>query len=239
MAFFFANSVAFYQHRYWRHMAAETYSVKPNADELASYGDAIEIGYRGLDLLVGDALSMAGSDGAVVLATALSQEANLNYEGIGGKFVQRPRDFRKLLDWLGAPASATIEPVMTHQAWASFDTVDEAVTFESLLRGVSAEGDAVFGWRREGPRVLFWCAFIQPPVESLNMTRGDGEAEDFATFFAPVGYVNNSQHHPEGAFWIMSPERAHRIEGQKLPLERASEMTLRILADKGAMREVA
>ncbi|NIA67646.1 hypothetical protein HBA54_03500 [Pelagibius litoralis] len=239
VAFFFANSVAFYQHRYWRHMAAEDYSVKPGADELASYGDAIETGYKGLDLLVRDALKLAGDDGAVVLVTALSQEANLKYEDIGGKFVQRPRDYRKLLDWLGAPVSATVEPVMTHQAWASFETEAEARAFEGQLAGVSAAGEQVFGWRRADNRVMFWCEFIRPVSDDLRMARGNDNEASFVEFFAPVGQVNNSQHHPEGAFWIMSPGRPHRVETGKLPLEKATELTMKILAERPAAPEGA
>ena len=239
VAFFFANSVAFYQHRYWRHMAAEEYSVKPSDEELASYGDAIETGYRGLDLLVGDALRMAGDDGAVVLVTALSQEANLRYEDIGGKFVHRPRDFRRLLDWLGAPASATVEPVMTHQAWASFASEADARSFEAALGKVTAGGEPVFAWRRDGARVMFWCNFIQPLDDGTLMYCGNEESVLFAELFAPVGYVNNSQHHRDGAFWIMSPGRPHRVATAKLPLETAAEMTMNVLSQRQPLHKVA
>ncbi|HIP80315.1 MAG TPA: hypothetical protein EYH07_17885 [Kiloniellaceae bacterium] len=239
VAFFFANSVAFYQHRYWRHMAAEEYSVKPSGDELASYGDAIETGYRGLDLLVGDALRLVGNDGAVVLVTALSQEANLKYEDIGGKFVHRPRDFRKLLDWLDAPASATVEPVMTHQAWASFEDEADARRFETALGQVTAAGEPVFAWRRDVARVMFWCNFIQPLDEAAQMYRRNGASAPFSAFFAPVGYVNNSQHHRDGAFWVMSPGRPHRVAAGKLPLETATEMTMNILPGRQPLRKVA
>lgn len=238
-AFFFANSVAFYQHRYWRHMAVDDYAVKPNAHEMASYGDAIKTGYQALDLLVGDALKMAGSDGAVILVTALSQEANLKYEDIGGKFVHRPRDFRKLLDWLGAAASATAEPVMTHQAWATFETEAEARAFQESLDGVKADGAAVFAHRREKARVMFWCDFIRDVAADLRITRGDGTAAAFAEFFAPVGHVNTSQHHREGAFWIMAPGRSHRVTETRLPLEQATEMTMAVLSGRPPLREVA
>lgn len=83
-ATFYTNSTAFLQHRYWRHMSPELYIVKPSAKEMADYGDAIESSYRHMDKIVGRAAKLVGKKGRLVLATALSQEANLRYEDIGG-----------------------------------------------------------------------------------------------------------------------------------------------------------
>ena len=232
VAFFFANSVAFYQHRFWRHMAADDYANRPAPSEMAAYGNAIETGYRALDSLVGEALDIAGDSGSVVLVTALSQEANLKYEDIGGKFVHRPRDFQKLFTWLGAARGATAEPVMTHQAWASFKNDSDAAAFGELLDGVTAGGTPVFAWRRDGARVLFWCEFMRPVAEDLKMQDRSGRSSEFTDFFAPVGYVNNSQHHPEGAFWIKSPGRSHRVELNRLPLEAAARLTMGLLDEQ-------
>jgi hypothetical protein len=117
LAVFFSNSTAFLQHRYWRHMEPEAYDVKPSRESIETYGTAIRYGYQKMDRLVGDALSMADGQTVVALATALSQQPNLRYEKIGGKFVYRPKDFRRLLDLLGIPGDVSVEPVMTHQAW--------------------------------------------------------------------------------------------------------------------------
>jgi hypothetical protein len=95
-ATFFANSTAFLQHRYWRHMQPDAYQVKPSAAELAAYGDAVEGSYRHMDKLVGRAMKLVGPNGRIVFATGLSQEANLRYEHIGGKFVYRPHSFEAL-----------------------------------------------------------------------------------------------------------------------------------------------
>lgn len=69
-ATFFANSTAFLQHRYWRHMAPETYQVKPSEAEMAAYGHAIEDSYRHMDRLVGKAFALGGPGTRLVLATA-------------------------------------------------------------------------------------------------------------------------------------------------------------------------
>ncbi len=202
-ATFFANSTAFLQHRYWRHMQPEAYQVKPSPTEMAAYGDAIEVSYRHMDQLVGRAMKLVGPRGRVVLATALSQEANLRYEHIGGKFVYRPFDFEDLNAFAGGPASASFEPVMTHQAWASFATEEEAKQFEDALGRIQSNGATVMEWRRSDDRVFFWCRFISRVDDGLTLTNAQtGERRPFAGLFDLVGQVNNSQHNRDGAFWI-------------------------------------
>lgn len=224
-AFFFGNSVAFYQHRYWRHMDPDRYRVKPSAEEMAAYGDAIRYGYREMDKLVGKALALADRETTIVFATALSQQENLAYEDIGGKFVYRPRDFEKLLAWAGAPAGVTVQPVMTHEAWASYATEAEAEACAAALGRVTAGGRPVFDCRREGNRVFFCCAFISKVGSDLMMTDGE-RSVPFADHFALVGQVNNSRHHRDGCLWIARPDGRHVVHEGRLPLEHAADRAL-------------
>ena len=62
---------------------------------------------------------MVGADGMLIVASALSQKANLAHEATGGKSVFRPRGFARLLAWAGAPA-LSVRPVMTHEALATY-----------------------------------------------------------------------------------------------------------------------
>lgn len=227
VAFFFGNSVAFYQHRYWRHMDPSAYAVKPSEAEMASYGDAIRHGYREMDKLVGEAMELAGDDTAIIFVTALSQQANLAYEDIGGKFVYRPRDFDAMMDWLGAPKGWEIQPVMTHQAWASYPTEEEAEACLKAMQSVTANGKPVFMAWREEARVFFCCDFIQKVEDDLAMVKGGAnETTPFAEHFALVGQVNNSKHHPDGCFWVRRPGGTHRRHEEKIPLESAAFHTL-------------
>jgi hypothetical protein len=226
-ATFFANSTAFLQHRYWRHMQPEVYSVKPSAKDMASYGDAIEYSYRHMDRLVARAARLAGPNGRLVLATALSQEANLRYENIGGKFVHRPHSFEKLGAWLNAPGDATYEPVMTHQAWASFRDEAEAAAFGAALTALEADGQPVIYWHRAGNRVFFCCQVKSQVGDDLEIVNtATGARIRFKEMFAPVGQVNNSQHNRDGALWIERSDGAGRVHEGKLPLEQGTALLL-------------
>ncbi len=229
-ATFFANSTAYLQHRYWRHMEPEAYQVKPSTEEMAAYGDAIQTSYRHMDWLLGRAVRLAGPKGRIVFATGLSQEANLRYEHIGGKFVYRPHSFEELNAFMGGP-KATFEPVMTHQAWASFDNTPDADRFEHLIGQLQSNGASVFEWRRSEDRIFFWCRFISKVDADLVLTNAEtGARKDFTDLFGSLGQVNNSQHNRNGCFWVERADGNGRIHDAMLPLQQAMPLLLRMFS---------
>ncbi|MEE2922708.1 MAG: hypothetical protein VYC38_13170 [Pseudomonadota bacterium] len=221
-ATFFANSTAFLQHRYWRHMEPDAYQVKPSEREMADFGDAVEDSYRHMDTIVGKAFDLVGPSGRIILATALSQEANTRYEHIGGKFVYRPHSFKDLFAWAGGPQPTSFEPVMTHQAWASFASEDAAIEAEATLDALQSNGKTIMEWRRTGNRVMFWCGLISRTEPGFELTHAKtGKSIAFDDLFMLVGQVNNSQHCRDGAFWVQSRDGSSRVHADKLPLEHA------------------
>lgn len=229
-ATFFANSTAYLQHRYWRHMEPEVYRVKPSTQEMSAYGDAIQTSYRHMDWLLGRAMRLAGPKGRIVFATGLSQEANLRYEHIGGKFVYRPHSFEELNTFMGGP-KATFEPVMTHQAWASFNNAPDADRFVHLLGQLQSNGATVFEWRRSENRIFFWCKFISKVDTDLVLTNAEtGALKDFADLFGSLGQVNNSQHNRNGCFWMESADGKGLVHSAKLPLEHAMPLLLEMFS---------
>lgn len=239
-ATFFANSTAFLQHRYWRHMEPEAYQVKPSEADMKSYGHAVEESYEHMDALVGRAMKLVGPNGRIVFATALSQEANLRYEHIGGKFVYRPRSFEKLFDWAGAPAALGFEPVMTHEAWATFASEDEAIAAEQALENIQSNGRSVMRHRREGARVFFNCDLISVVEDGFEVTRADtGESIAFDALFHLIGQVNNSQHNRNGCFWVPAGPDGPRVREEVLPLDEATAQILALFETQSAALEPA
>ncbi len=233
-ATFFANSTAFLQHRYWRHMDPGAYQVKPDAAEMAAFGDAVETSYRHMDKLIGRAAKLVGPRGRIVFATGLSQEANLRYEHLGGKYVYRPHYFDALNAFMGGPEKVTFQPVMTHQAWASCETSGDADRFEAGLEGLQANGDSIMWWKRSGNRVFFWNKFISRVEDDLVIhSTITGQRKDFTALFALVGQVNNSQHNRNGAFWVERDDARGAVHPGKLPLEQAAQLILDLFPTGG------
>jgi hypothetical protein len=225
LAVFFSNSTAFLQHRYWRHMDPDAYEVKPTQASIETYGEAIRYGYQKMDRLVGKALAIAGRETAVVLVTALSQQPNLRYEKIGGKFVYRPKDFRRLLDFIGIPNDVSVEPVMTHQAWLSCRDDVQAAECERALLELKMNGEPIMSARHAGNRVYFDCKFISQIRSNAVMSVRE-KSVLFDDYFAFLGEIVNARHHPDGALWISTPRHEHRVHQQKLNLADASQLLL-------------
>jgi hypothetical protein len=233
LAVFFSNSTAFLQHRYWRHMEPEAYRVRPDAEAVLTYGNAIRYGYEQMDRMVGKALAMADERTAIVFVTAISQQPNLRYEDIGGKFVYRPRDFRQLLDLAGIAPHATVEPVMTHQAWLTCRDEPEAASSTAALLRLQMNGEPIMSARQAGNRVFFDCKFISR-VPGDAVIEVQGKRVPFSRYFGAVGEIVNGRHHPDGAFWLHLPGQSdQRLHEDKLPLEEAFQIVLRTAQASG------
>jgi hypothetical protein len=238
LAVFFSNSTAFLQHRYWRHMEPQAYRVRPDEAAMRTYGGAIRYGYERMDRMVGKALSMADERTAVLFVTALSQQPNLRYEDIGGKFVYRPKNFRQLLDLAGIPQGVSVEPVMTHQAWMTCRDDAEAAACARALLELVMNGDSMMSARQLGNRVFFDCKLISPvPEDSIIEVRGRGERVAFAQYFGFVGQIVNGRHHPDGALWLHMPGQSRLVlHEEKLPLEGGFELVLKALSPESAQQ---
>ncbi|MEO1019135.1 MAG: hypothetical protein AAFY56_15790, partial [Pseudomonadota bacterium] len=239
-ATFFANSTAFIQHRYWRHMEPEAYEVKPSAAHMKSYGNAVEDSYREMDKIVGRAMKLVGENGRIVFSTALSQEANTRYEHIGGKFVHRPRNFEQLFNWLGAPAPVSFEPVMTHEAWATYTSAEEAEAAARAMDNLQSNGKSIMEWKLDDHRIFFCSGLISEVEPGFEVRHGEtGEIIQFDKLFMPIGQVNNSQHNRHGCFWIPAGPEGPKVHEGTLPLEQATEKILSLFQLQDAQKAAA
>lgn len=226
-ATFFANSTAFLQHRYWRHMSPESYTVKPSESDMAAYGNAVEDSYRHMDGIIGRTRKLIGKTGRIIFATALSQEANTKYEHIGGKFVYRPHSFEKLFEWAGAPKATSFEPVMTHQAWASYETEDQAKAAQAALNNITSNGAPIIDSRVDENRLFFYSNLISIVEDGFEVTHAtENKRIDYTDLFLLIGQVNNSQHNRHGCFWLPKAGASPTVNDGTLPLEKTTDLIM-------------
>lgn len=223
LATFFLNSTAHFQHMFWRNMDPEPFKVKPTEQENAEYRDAILQGYREMDRIVGDALSIA-QDGrtVIMLASALSQQPCLTYEDAGGKTFYRPRDFKAFAEFAGVRGAFRIEPVMSEQFHMRFDDGDMAASAAVALRGLRVFGREAMAVTVEENSLLTGCCIFDQLSTDAVITRADGGVADFFGVFYQVEGLKSGMHHPDGILWI-------RIPGE-LPDTRATRASLRDIA---------
>ena len=154
---FFINSTAHFQHYYWRSMEPVSFTLKPSAEDQATYGDAILFGYRKMDEIVGECMRLAAPDTSIVLATALSQEAMVKYDDGGGK-ISQTRDFNVFARFCGITSKFHYAPVMAEQFHLDFASEADAIAAETQLTAVKADGGATVMERAGRGRVYFAVA---------------------------------------------------------------------------------
>ena len=217
---FFVNSVAHYQHYYWRNMDPGLFTVKSEAKEQETFADAILYGYQKIDEIVGEILEMADDETSIVFCTALSQQPMLSHEETGGKRMYKPRDQAKLFAFAGITAKYEYAPVMAEQFHLIFATDAEAAEAADKVRALRlASGEELMLVRLNGNRIFSGCNLeAPPPAGSRIVSSASNQAIDFDAMFYPLETVRSGMHHPDGMLWIRTSERRHAMIERKIEL---------------------
>ena len=219
-ATFFLNSTAHFQHFHWREMEPELFTVKPSSADLATYRDAILFGYKQMDQLVGEALSLAGSDTSVVLCTALSQKPMLTHEEAGGRQIFRHHDHQALLQFAGVAGGYEYAPIMSQQFILTFGSEIEAEAALAKIDTLRLDDRQQVMWGKlDGIKVLTGCAVETPPAENAMVSSGaSSEKHRFFDMFYPLDALRSGMHHPDGVLWVRTPSRRHVAMDRKVSL---------------------
>lgn len=214
-ASFFSNSVAHLQHSYWRHMAPEAFTVRPDAGEMAAYGDAIRFGYQATDRLLGKFLKLAKAEGAtLVFMTALSQQPFLRHEEMGGQHFHRLHDVRGFMVRMGI-ACESVDPTMTHQYLAQFASVAQASAAQERLSALGlADGRPIFDFppiSAQPGSLYFGCQISARTARDTPVIDAQGNSTiPFGELFYQIEAIKSGRHHPDGCLWIQTGQhRAH------------------------------
>ena len=201
---FFINSTAHLQHSYWRSFQPERFTVQPSADDLKLYGDAVRFGYRAMDDLLGDMMTLADESGAqIIFMTALSQQPFLKAEASGGKHFYRMHDVEGFFKRFALPFT-DIDPTMTHQYLARFATSeDKALVQQALAAFTLSDGGVLFDFNaHESEGLYFNCNLSRPAATDLTISNRQGPTLPFRDFFYAIDATKSGCHHPVGALWF-------------------------------------
>jgi hypothetical protein len=228
LATLFFNSTAHYQHAFWRNMQPELFTIKPNEREQSAKKDAVLFGYREMDRILGDVMSMVTRDTVIAFATGLSQQPCLAYEAAGGKTFYKPRAMDAMLRFVGIdPSSCDVEPVMSEQFHLRFDDNVSATKAKELLDQTTLDdGRAVFRSRLEGRTVFTGCTLTKslPPTVRIKTARRECA---FLDIFYQIEALKSGMHHRDGMLWVRDPDQAPAVHSQKVPLTAVSGLLLR------------
>ena len=198
---FFVNSVAHIQHAYWRNFEPDKFSI---TDDNPVYADAMRQAYRRIDKIVARIMRLAEScNMKIMLASALSQQPYTKEEATGGRKYYRPRDVRKLLDYLKIkPISC--DPVMTHQYILHFENDTNLTEAKQILHSAilktGAEDKPLFTIVDARGGIIFDChPRGDVPQDTIVHLANYGDMT-FESLFYKINEMKSGFHHPEGIF---------------------------------------
>lgn len=203
-ATFFINSTAHLQHAYWRHMDPGAFVIRPSAQELADYGDAVLYGYQAMDRLLRDFAALTERDTVVILCSALSQQPYLKRENEGGQRFYRLRDVEAFLGMVGITPVMS-EPVMTHQYLVRFANAAAASDAATALQAIRVGGEQVFAAVVSDNDSLYVGCKLFKLVPDEAMLTGLRNRNDPLPFFDHLYLLDGTKsgrHHPDGVLWI-------------------------------------
>ncbi len=200
---FFSNSTAHLQHSYWRHMDPDAFMVKPKQDDMTIYGDAIFLGYKAMDKMLGRLQTMAGPRDLLIFATGLSQQPFLRKEAEGGQHFYRLRNVESFLAMLDITYKS-VEPVMTHQFMMRFDTDAQSKHAVERLSAVRLGDLAAFGFHDHGETGIYFGLEPHHQIEAdaqLTTTLSNSSWGFFDQAYQ-IDAIKSGCHHPDGMLWF-------------------------------------
>jgi hypothetical protein len=215
-ATFFSNSVAHYQHHYWRDFEPQKFGVDASSISV-SKKNAILASYQHSDSILGKARKLVGGDCAVIFATALSQKPyteSLRYH-------YHINSLEQFLKDMGASFSANYKPVMAAEFAMEFPDDNEANKAVQFLENFQMDSNEYF---HVGNNQLFLvtpvgegrlhvqcrCTKNTDSNAMFFSKENPNEFYSFSKYFYEMGEVKAGVHSPIGLYWFYRPSEAPR-----------------------------
>lgn len=216
---FFSNSTAHFQHKFWRYMEPENFTLKPTQLEQQKYKDAILYAYQNHDELIGRVFALAEKDTKIILSSALSQQPYTLKDSEGGKRYYRPIDIHQIPARFELLNVDKINPVMSHQFHIVCKDEESATHNFNLLSEYNCQSDQLFSLRLEGENIFGGCRVSTEIPKGSHYSLGE-KTFLFDDVFYLADNLKSGMHHPHGVLWVYKGLEKENKQGI-IPLEEA------------------
>ncbi len=184
-ASFHTNHVAHYMHTYWKAMQPEAFSQPASADEVRTFGRAIEYGYRTADALLARMLKLLDPETTLVVASSMGQKPFVSKHE-RGKAIALFRSPDQLLEILGVGGQAKTLTTMSGQFNIYADTASTRDFIVGALRTayIDSPGRRMFDLYSVGNCVTVNLRTLEQEI-----------AEDARCFFPRAGQTRSFRYH--------------------------------------------
>ena len=113
-ASFHTNHVAHYMHTYWKAMKPEIFPQETSAEEVRTYGRAVEFGYQSADELLSRVVKLVDENTVLMIASSMGQQPFIS-DLKKGKAINQLKSLDRLMQILGVEHKARALSTMSDQ----------------------------------------------------------------------------------------------------------------------------
>ena len=203
---FFSNSVAHFQHAYWRYLQPEKFSSDIGKENYELYKDSIYYGYSKLDQLLGNFTKLAEKHNyKLIVCSALSQRPYLAYENSGGRHYYRLNDEWLFLNQLGIDTKEVkIYPIMAQQYKLTVKDPSKTNQYLELLSQVKihSEDTQVFDATSDEDGIItFGCQVFKPISDDTKISFNENHFNFYDSFYK-MQDIKSGEHDPTGLLFL-------------------------------------
>lgn len=221
----FLNSVAHYQHHYWRKYNKEIFDDTIQCPQIRKDDDPIRYGYQMYDDILGEVIKSANEKTLVTIVSGLTQEPYIADEERGGLYYFRLKNHQHFLQSLGIEYE-DIKPLMSRDWIAYFKNVNDADYYTSVLKNLTINNVPLFNIKEHAQTSIFvetqFASWVDK--EALIFDQVRNQTFSFSNHFILTA-VKSGHHNGNGVFFSSAkvfPEDATT----RYPLSKIYDLTL-------------
>lgn len=221
----FLNSVAHYQHHYWRNFQNELFNHSVTSPDCKTTHDPVTYGLKIYDKIIGHILKYAQNpDTLVIIASGLSQQPFLGKEHEGGMSYYRLYSHDKLMKALGLE-NFRVLPMMSRDWQIEAPNQEQLDHAKAVLSALHVNNEPIFKILQNTANSLFVETAITRGLTD-NTTIKDQHHKIIGIFnhyFRKIA-VKSGHHIGEGSLWLSTKIDNHKKN--QLPLTSLYPFTL-------------
>lgn len=224
----FLNSVAHYQHHYWRNFDKSPFDPAINYTDIESDHDPVTFGYEMYDKILGDIMKLADDKTLVIVVSALTQVPYVEKEEQGGMNYYRLNNHQEFSETIGLDSDAyKIFPLMSRDWQVKYEDEPSRKRALDILKNLSINGSPLFNLKENTPGYIFIETEYTKGVErgdKIMDAQGNPIAE-FNNVFTNIA-IKSGHHSGIGNLWVSDTAVNSRSE---MPLTDLYGLTLEAL----------
>jgi hypothetical protein len=200
------NHAAHFMHHYWRAWSDAGFAHKSPPEERARYGEAVPLGYRLCDELLGRFVQLIDSDTVLLVCSSMGQQPFANASYREGKIIVRFRDVAEFLRRIDAQGVTEIVPTMVPQVNLrvpdAAQRAELALRIRSIVRRVSGAAQTGLVVEETGDLLTVTPLGLSSFVDNISFeVPGVAAPIPLQQLFAvDAPTVKQGMHHPRGLF---------------------------------------